>query len=274
MIELWLESFGLLLLGGLGLADAGMQLCGGFQLNSIVACVAVMCLMLGVPLCLWVHFIIVMWLIGSDGFFGLVTCRCCRSHSGPQYTSDSVPHEVDFLHVGAGKLGMCISPGRKKGRWDRSLNADLERIQSTYRSDVIVTLLTEQDIQDIQVPALLDSIRSRGIASIHFPIRDKFIPSDIERFTQLIHTIVQMLHRGKTVVVHCNGGKGRTGLVVVATLIAYHGYTVAQAMETVRASRAGTLYNPLQILYAHQFASYWHENLTQNTLPLALEIQH
>lgn len=273
-VELWLESLGLIILGAAGLADVGMQLCGGYQLNSIVACVATMCLLLGIPLFLWVFFVTFTWFLGADSFFGFVTCRSCRSDSTVQFTSDSRPHEIDFITVGNGKIGMCIAPGRIKGRWNRSLEADLNRIHKDYNTDVLVTLLTQADFIDIQTPHLLESVRSHGLQSIHAPIRDKFIPANMEEFTQLVNTLVHLLRRGKTVVVHCNGGKGRTGLVVAAVLIATHGCSVSQAIDAVRAARAGTLYNPLQIFYAYQFASYWHENLLQNTLPLVIDLEH
>ena len=165
---------------------------------------------------------------------------------------------------------MCISPGRKKGRWDRSIDNDLETIRNEHHADVIVTLLTQQDLVDIQAINLLDGIKQKGIQSIHFPIRDKFIPEDIETFTQLVLGIVELLHTGKTVIVHCNGGKGRTGLVVAAVLIAYQNSSVAEALNIIRAARPGCLYNPLQILYAYQFAAFWEENRRTGTLPLPL----
>ena len=277
MVEIWLESLGLIVLGGVGTTAGGLGVCeghSGYELNGLVGCVAVMCFLVGIPGFLWINFVLVMYLIGADWFIALVTCRACQpASSGPAFTSESRPHEVDFVAVGNGRVGMCISPGRKKGRWDRSLDVDLETIRNEHHTDVIVTLLTQQDLVDIQVQNLLDGVKRRGITSIHFPIRDKFVPEDLEAFCSLILGIVELLHAGKTVVVHCNGGKGRTGLVVAAILVAYQNSTVMEAIQICRAARPGVLYNPLQILYAFQFASFWEEHRRTGTLPLPLQIK-
>jgi protein-tyrosine phosphatase len=56
------------------------------------------------------------------------------------------------------------------------------------------------------------------------------------------------------VVVHCNGGKGRTGLTVVSCMLTLGTHTVRQAIKATRAARKGTITNPFQIAYAHLFA--------------------
>jgi len=79
--------------------------------------------------------------------------------------------------------------------------------------------------------------------------------------------------------VHCNGGKGRTGLVVVSCLVMlgtlifsltlcsnvnrllmvipyFVGLDPSEATDVVRASRPGMLYNPAQILYVRALKAY------------------
>ena len=277
MVELWLESLGLIVVGGVGVTAGGVGICvngaEGYELNALVGCVAVLCFLMGLPGFIWINFVFFMYLLGSDLFNAAMTCRACQPRSvGPAFTSESRPHEVDFVAVGNGRIGMCISPGRKKGRWDRSLETDLETIRNEHHADVIVTLLTQQDLVDIQASNLLEGVLRRGISSVHYPIRDKFVPESIDTFCSLVLGIVELLHAGKTVVVHCNGGKGRTGLVVAAVLIAYQSSTVPESINIVRAARPGCLYNPLQILYTYQFASYWEEHRRVGTLPMPLQI--
>jgi len=67
------------------------------------------------------------------------------------------------------------------------------------------------------------------------------------------------LPESKCVVVHCNGGKGRSGTVLVATLVAL-GKKVQQAIEIVRKARSGTIQNPLQIAYVKNFKTSWRKN--------------
>jgi len=92
--------------------------------------------------------------------------------------------------------------------------------------------------------------------SIHFPIKDKWIPNSMDDLVKLVEKIIVRLRAGKKVVVHCNGGKGRSGTVLVATLVGL-GRKVQQAIDVVRKTRSGTIQNPLQIAYVKRFKSAW-----------------
>lgn len=51
-----------------------------------------------------------------------------------------------------------------------------------------------------------------GIQSIHYPIHDKWIPSEMIDFIACVTRVVAEIQLGRIILVHCNGGKGRTGL--------------------------------------------------------------
>lgn len=56
--------------------------------------------------------------------------------------------------------------------------------------------------------------------SLHFEVRDKWIPDRTSSFVQqLVLPLAAALMEGKKVLVHCNGGKGRTGTAVAAVLM-------------------------------------------------------
>ncbi len=57
---------------------------------------------------------------------------------------------------------------------------------------------------------------------------------------------------------HCNGGKGRSGMVVVSVLVAL-GMKPGDAIDLVRAARPGTIRNPAQVFYVKLFAQTWHQ---------------
>jgi atypical dual specificity phosphatase len=52
------------------------------------------------------------------------------------------------------------------------------------------------------------------------------------------------LSQGKVVLVHCLAGKGRTGSVLAAYLMAYEGKTARKAIEELRSTRGGSVEGP------------------------------
>ena len=83
-----------------------------------------------------------------------------------------------------------------------------------------------------EAPAICASL---GIAHRSFPIRDFGLPQ-AGSFHELIEELLTMLKDGESIAVHCRAGIGRTGLAVVAVLIA-SGMAAEQALESVSAAR-------------------------------------
>lgn len=51
----------------------------------------------------------------------------------------------------------------------------------------------------------------------HYPIEDMDVPDDPKKFKDLVRKVVKdYLEKGKKVLVHCQGGNGRSGLFVAA----------------------------------------------------------
>uniref|UniRef100_A0A6B2L321 protein-tyrosine-phosphatase n=1 Tax=Arcella intermedia TaxID=1963864 RepID=A0A6B2L321_9EUKA len=162
-----------------------------------------------------------------------------------------------------GKIGLCMAPGRTKKKkihdWARDLNKDLDRIRNVYHCDVLVSLVRKTEMEEICIPNLFKEVVAREMDYIHFPIKDKWVPSSMEDLVLLVDRIINILRKGKTVVVHCNGGKGRSGTVLVATLVGL-GRKVQQAIDVVRKTRSGTIRNPLQIAYVKRFKTAWKQH--------------
>ena len=58
--------------------------------------------------------------------------------------------------------------------------------------------------------------------------------------------IATSLSEGKVLLVHCLAGKGRTGSVLAAYMMAYEGKTAQEALDELRAKRPGSVEFPQQ----------------------------
>lgn len=73
------------------------------------------------------------------------------------------------------------------------------------------------------------------LVTLHLPIRDFTAPTP-DQLTTAVAWIDQQLEAGRPTFVHCGGGRGRTGTILAAWLIA-HGRTAADAVAEVRRVR-------------------------------------
>jgi protein-tyrosine phosphatase len=171
------------------------------------------------------------------------------------YTSTTHPLAVDFVRhsaVSPGRLALCMCPGRHKRQWQRNLVTDLVRVRD-LGAHVLVTLVREEELERMGIADLFQEANSLGLETVSAPITDKWVPSSMQQLLELTDMITNRLATGNTVVVHCNGGKGRAGMVSAAVLVRL-GLDPRSAIELVRISRPGTCRNPAQIFYVNVFA--------------------
>ncbi len=79
-----------------------------------------------------------------------------------------------------------------------------------------------------------------GVETHHISLRDH-APIDPPKMREAADYIAFMTSNGKAVLVHCLAGKGRTGSVLAAYMIAYEGKTSRQALEELRSKRPGSV---------------------------------
>ena len=135
---------------------------------------------------------------------------------------------MDIFWLVRGRLAGGSRPGARRfrrGSPDR-LASDLTALRADGIA-AIVTLTTR--------PLPPDALARHKLATLHVPIRDFAAPS-VEQLATAIAWIDDQLAHGNPTLVHCGGGRGRTGTVLAAWLIA-HGRTVEEAVAAVRQIR-------------------------------------
>lgn len=124
--------------------------------------------------------------------------------------------------------------------WNRNLDLDLDQLKSAYKITTLVTLIEDFEFKNMSITDLFPKCKERKIENIFFPIEDGNVPDSIEKFHELIKTLLQKLKSGEVVIIHCMGGLGRTGTVAAGILIVL-GEDVSNAISCVRKVRPGAI---------------------------------
>jgi protein-tyrosine phosphatase len=164
-----------------------------------------------------------------------------------------LPQEAHGLR---GRLGFCAAPGR--WRFDPSrepdsmLDGDLGSL-CACGTTVLAVLLEEDEMQRIGLADLRERAMRAGLEVLWFPIPDGTAPSDLLAAASLVQRILDRLAHGRTVVVHCHGGIGRSGTIAALCLVAA-GSDPARALEAVRRMRPMAATAPGQEEFVYEFA--------------------
>lgn len=179
-------------------------------------------------------------------------------------TSLSSPLRVDFLpseSVGLpGRIGLTIAPGKKgagiDGVWDRDLEADLGRLRGVYDAGVLVSLCEAHELRRLGIGELWERARAAGMQVEAWSFADGGAPPHPEWLFPAIERVLGAAAEGSTVVIHCRGGLGRSGLVAACALVA-RGLGAEEAMRVVRGARTGAIENERQEDFVRAFEEAW-----------------
>ena len=86
------------------------------------------------------------------------------------------------------------------------------------------------------------------------PIADYSVPADSVSFDELVVEASAGLHRGHSILVHCNAGIGRTGLFAICLLVA-SGLSLEEARRLILAAGSGPE-TPEQEAFVTKFAAH------------------
>ena len=160
-------------------------------------------------------------------------------------TSETHPIRVDSVRPkdGYGRIGVTLCPGKKypwglAGNWERDLDPDLDLI-SRWGATAVVSLITREEIRDLEVQNLSRAVADRHMEWWHLPIPDGQPPGP-EFEKAWVHAgaaIRDRLRLGFDVLVHCKGGLGRAGTVAARLLVEF-GERPDDAIDRVREARS------------------------------------
>lgn len=102
--------------------------------------------------------------------------------------------------------------------------------------DVIVSLLTPQEVEEMELAQEAQYCKQNNIDFISFPIVDRSVPESRAVALQLIEPLEADLAQGKRINVHCRQGIGRSGFIA-AGLLVFKGSPAAEAVRRVSTAR-------------------------------------
>lgn len=170
----------------------------------------------------------------------MTTPRVLDSHNSPL--------QIGRIAVGHGlaEIGFTLCPGKQQSRsvsgiWQRDLAVDLDAVQA-WGAAAVVTLMPWSELRAVHCEGIGAACEARGMQWHHLPICDVDVPDaafeDAWCYAGL--RLREHLRQGRSVLVHCRGGLGRSGLVA-ARLLVELGWPAARAVAAVRAQRPGAI---------------------------------
>lgn len=131
---------------------------------------------------------------------------------------------------------LAVMPRPRGGDW---LDDEVRGWQ-TLGIRTVVSLLTPEEVAELELGDEQDICRVHGIRFVSFPVADRDVPASPAAFSDLVAELLAELRAGTGVAVHCRQGIGRAGLVAAGLLIR-SGHSPADAMRTLSAVRGRTV---------------------------------
>ncbi len=147
---------------------------------------------------------------------------------------------------GRGQLGISPLPGR-----DGAPMADLATI-ARWGADIVVSMTTTAEMARFGMDDLAADLASMGIEHAHFPIADFNAPppdalSDTP-WAELSARLHEILDGNGAVLLHCMGGKGRSGMVALRLMVE-RGQPPDAALAMLRRVRPGAVETAAQLAW-------------------------
>ena len=146
---------------------------------------------------------------------------------------------------GKGKIFLTCFPGRNEEIISFKQSLFLEELNNFFSQNcsTVVTLVEDQEIEKLcDKKFFVHKIYSNNLKWIHMPIVDLKTPDHkfIDKWQTTKVLLKNDLIDGKNIVLHCMGGKGRSGTIAAILLIEF-GENNKDAIKKVREKRKGAI---------------------------------
>ena len=144
-----------------------------------------------------------------------------------------------------GKVFLTCFPGRNGEKFFFDEGIFLEELNnfSSHNSSTIVTFVEDKEIEKLcDKKFFVRKIYSHNLKWIHMPIEDLKAPDPkfMDKWQTTKVLLKNDLIEGKNIILHCMGGKGRSGTIAALLLIEF-GEKHKEAIEIVREKRKGAI---------------------------------
>ncbi|WP_040104243.1 protein-tyrosine phosphatase family protein [Phaeobacter gallaeciensis] len=156
------------------------------------------------------------------------------------------PLVLHALSVADGILALCPLPGSSGDYY-----ADIEHIRE-WRPGLVISMTMEAEHAAVGAASLGSDLQSLGSRWIHLPVPDFSTPPPdiLKRWPEASHMARKALVGGGRVLVHCRGGCGRSGMVVLR-LMTECGERPDLALARLRAVRPCAIETEEQMAWAY-----------------------
>ena len=140
--------------------------------------------------------------------------------------------EVFEISVGPALLGISRLPGLQG-----NFLADIEKIFN-WKPATIISLTEQKELEYLGASDFISFIEKEKIPLLHFPIKDFGIVDQQRKFLwePISKNMLQKVNNGDRILIHCRGGCGRSGMIVLRIMIEF-GEDPEEALERLRKIR-------------------------------------
>ncbi len=154
-------------------------------------------------------------------------------------------YEIFAMELGQGALALSAVPAHSG-----DLAADVDAVVA-WGATLVVSATERDEMAALGAEDLPTLLRDTGIAWAHFPIRDFGVPEgDVAHHWARLSTLARShLQKGARVLVHCRGGCGRSGMLVLRLMVE-SGEAAEEALQRLRAVRPCAVETDAQMAWA------------------------